>query len=59
MKTDTALTMPIAMPPVGPMEEEEGGLNFGALLKTLQRKWWLIAGMTAATTTLAGRKGAN
>ncbi len=56
MKTETALTMPVAMPPMGQMEEDEGGLNFGALLKALQRKWWLIAGMTAATTTLAGAK---
>ncbi|MEL6603778.1 MAG: polysaccharide biosynthesis tyrosine autokinase [Cyanobacteria bacterium J06614_10] len=37
-------------------EEEEGGLNFGALLNTLRRKWWLIVGTTIATTALAGAK---
>ncbi|MEO1636619.1 MAG: polysaccharide biosynthesis tyrosine autokinase [Cyanobacteria bacterium J06631_9] len=59
MKTETALAMPEFSAPVVPMmfpEEEEGGLNVGALLKTLQRKWWLILGMTVATTALAGGK---
>lgn len=60
MKTETTLTMPAAAPfPVAPLpfqEEEEGGLNLGALLKTLQRKWWIIAGTTVVTTALAGAK---
>ncbi|MEL6555776.1 MAG: Wzz/FepE/Etk N-terminal domain-containing protein, partial [Cyanobacteria bacterium J06621_11] len=58
MKTETALSMPASTPmlPMALPEEEEGGLNVGALLKTLQRKWWLILGATVATTALAGAK---
>lgn len=58
MKTETALSVPKSSPsmPVLLSEEEEGGLNLGALLKTLQRKWWLIVGMTVATSALAGAK---
>ena len=33
--------------------EDEGGLNVGALVKTLQRKWWIIAGMTVVSMGLA------
>ncbi len=35
-------------------EELEGGLNFGQLLRTLQRKWWVIVGITIASTSAAG-----
>ena len=33
--------------------EDEGGLNVGGLFKTLQRKWWIIAGMTVVSMGLA------
>lgn len=58
MKTETTLTVPMSAPiaSVALPEEEEGGLNFGALLNTLRRKWWLIVGTTIATTALAGAK---
>lgn len=58
MKTETVLTPPSYTPmlPISLQQEEEGGLNFGALLKTLRRRWWLIAGTMAATTALAGIK---
>ncbi|MEL6351617.1 MAG: polysaccharide biosynthesis tyrosine autokinase [Cyanobacteria bacterium J06627_28] len=58
MKTDTAFSVPTVSPamPVALPEEDEGGLNLGALLQTLQRKWWLILGATVATTALAGAK---
>lgn len=36
--------------------EDEGGFNVGALIKTLQRKWWVIAGITVVTTSLAAVK---
>lgn len=36
--------------------EDEGGFNVGALIKTLQRKWWVIAGVTVVTTGLAAVK---
>ncbi|MBT9314755.1 polysaccharide biosynthesis tyrosine autokinase [Leptothoe spongobia] len=36
--------------------EDEGGLNVGALFKTLQRKWWIIAGMTAVSMGLAAAR---
>ncbi|EKU97428.1 uncharacterized protein involved in exopolysaccharide biosynthesis [Leptolyngbya sp. PCC 7375] len=39
-----------------PTTEDEGGLNVGGLLKTLQRKWWIIAGMTVVTMGLAAVK---
>ena len=56
MRTEVATAAPMPAISAGPREEDEGGLNAGALLKTLQRKWWLIAGTTAATTALAGAK---
>lgn len=37
-------------------EEIEGGLNFGQLLRTLQRKWWIIAGITIASTAASGAR---
>jgi len=39
-----------------PVEETEGGLNVGQLLRTLQRKWFVIVGLTLATTAVAGAK---
>ena len=36
--------------------EDEGGLNIGALVKTLQRKWWVITGVTVVTMGLAAAK---
>ncbi|MEM9008508.1 MAG: polysaccharide biosynthesis tyrosine autokinase [Cyanobacteria bacterium P01_F01_bin.86] len=36
--------------------EDEGGLNVGALFKILQRKWWIIAGMTIVSMGLAATK---
>ncbi|MFK8186051.1 MAG: GumC family protein [Phormidesmis sp.] len=57
MKTETALsTMPAVRAPAALPEEEEGGLNFGAFLRTLQRKWWLIVGTVATTTALSGAR---
>lgn len=36
--------------------EDEGGLNIGGLLKTLQRKWWIITGATVVTMGLAAAR---
>ncbi|MEA5466097.1 GumC family protein [Leptothoe sp. PORK10 BA2] len=36
--------------------EDEGGLNIGSLVKTLQRKWWVITGVTVVTMGLAAAK---
>lgn len=36
--------------------EDEGGLNFGGLVKILQRKWWVITGVTAVTMGLAAAR---
>ncbi|MEO0350055.1 MAG: Wzz/FepE/Etk N-terminal domain-containing protein [Cyanobacteria bacterium P01_A01_bin.15] len=39
--------------------EDQGGFNVGALIKTLQRKWWIIAGITVVTTGLSAVKVLN
>lgn len=41
---------------ISPIEEAEGGLNVGQVVRTLQRKWFVIAGVTLATAALAGTK---
>ncbi len=59
MKTETATSTPLPSPQIildTSPEESEGGLNIGQLLRTLQRKWLLIAGITLATTAAAGAK---
>jgi succinoglycan biosynthesis transport protein ExoP len=57
MKSEVAV--PALSPPINSLisvEESEGGLNFSQLLQTLQRKWLLIAGIMALTTTAAAVK---
>lgn len=39
--------------------EDQGGFNVSALAKTLQRKWWVIAGVTIVTSGLAVLKVAS
>lgn len=39
--------------------QDQGGFNITALVKTLQRKWWVIAGVTIVTSGLAAVKVAN
>ena len=57
MKSETVLQLsPAPVEPSIAMEEAEGGLNVGLLLRTLQRKWWLIAIMTIATAGAAAAK---
>lgn len=57
MKPETLLQLPPAPAETAiSMEEAEGGLNVGQLLRTLQRKWLLIAGITLVTTTAAAAK---
>lgn len=60
MKSEAVLQLsPLQTPPQinsAQREETEGGLNMGQLLRTLQRKWLLIVGITLATTAAAGTK---
>ncbi len=57
MKSETALQLsPSQITPAVSMEDAEGGLNVGQLLRTLQRKWLLILGITLATTAAAAAK---
>ena len=57
MKSETALQLsPSQLLPAVSMEDAEGGLNVGQLLRTLQRKWLLILGITLATTAAAAAK---
>ncbi|MGC1310032.1 MAG: polysaccharide biosynthesis tyrosine autokinase [Phormidesmis sp.] len=57
MKSETVLQLsPAPIEPAIAMEEAEGGLNMGQLLRTLQRKWLLIIGITLATTAAAAAK---
>ncbi len=48
---ETEKTLPISTPaaPLAMLEEAEGGLDIGALIKIIRRKWWLIAGTVALT----------
>ncbi|MGI8933579.1 MAG: polysaccharide biosynthesis tyrosine autokinase [Phormidesmis sp.] len=57
MKSETGLQLsPSQIIPAVSMEDAEGGLNVGQLLRTLQRKWLLILGITLATTAAAAAK---
>ena len=57
MKSETVLQLsPAPVESSVAMEESEGGLNIGLLLRTLQRKWFLIACITLATTAAAAAK---
>ena len=61
MKPETELPLPSLrispIPPAVTIEEEaEGGLNAGRMLRALQRKWWLILGITLASTAVASAK---
>lgn len=57
MRADTIPSSPTwtAQERFTPMEDE-GGLNVGGLIKTLQRKWWIIAGMTMVSMGLAAAR---
>ena len=62
MRPETELPIPSLRispipPAAAPLEEEaEGGLNAGQMLRALQRKWWLILGITLASTAVASAK---
>lgn len=56
MRADTVLSLPTWPTPEQATIDDQGGFNFVALIKTLQRKWWVIAGITMATTGLAAAK---
>ncbi len=57
MKPETTLPLlPSPLEPAIPLEETEGGLNVGQMLRTLQRKWLLIVGLTLVTTSAAAVK---
>ena len=57
MKSETVLQLsPTPIEPATSTEEAEGGLNVGQLLRTLQRKWLLILGITLVTTGAAAAK---
>ena len=57
MKSETVLQLsPAPVESSIALEEAEGGLNIGELLRTLQRKWFLIACITLATTAAAAAK---
>lgn len=57
MKSETVLQLsPAPVESATAMEEAEGGLDIGQLLRTLQRKWFLIACITLATTAAAAAK---
>lgn len=57
MKSETVLQLsPAPVESSVAMEEAEGGLNIGQLLRTLQRKWFLIVCITVATTAAAAAK---
>lgn len=49
METEKTLSISRKGVPLTVLEESEGGLDFGALVKTIRRKWWLIAGAMALT----------
>ena len=53
MRADTLPASSARIVPERILTEDEGSLNVGALLRTLQRKWWLITGITVATMGLA------
>ncbi len=48
----TSATLPMAAG--ADLTTAEGGLDLGSLLSTLRRRFWLIAGVTAAVTAAAG-----
>lgn len=59
MKTETATSTSLPSPQIALdtlPEESEGGLNIGQLLRTLQRRWLLIVGITLVTTAAAVAK---
>lgn len=56
MRADTVVSPPNWIAQDQVTMEDQGGFNVGALIKTLQRKWWVIAGVTVVTTGLAGVK---
>jgi polysaccharide biosynthesis transport protein len=54
MKSEAVL--PLASSSMGSIalaQEVEGGLNVERLMRTLRRKWWLVAGVTVLTTAAA------
>ena len=56
MRADTLPSSTIRIAPERLTTEDEGGLNVGALFKTLQRKWWVITGVTVVTMGLSATK---
>ena len=56
MRADTLPSSSWTAPEKRLIAEDEGGLNFGALVKILQRKWWVITGVTVATMGLAAAR---
>ena len=56
MKLATAQPISAAEMSAENFEDLEGGLDVASIGKALLRKWWLIAGVTVFTTTLAGIK---
>ncbi|WP_121970857.1 polysaccharide biosynthesis tyrosine autokinase [Leptolyngbya sp. BC1307] len=59
MKTDEILQLPKINQPVVAPEEPEETLDLGRLLRSLIRNWWIIVGITVATTAAAGLKVLN
>ncbi|MEM1253025.1 MAG: Wzz/FepE/Etk N-terminal domain-containing protein [Cyanobacteria bacterium P01_H01_bin.21] len=54
MRADTLPTTSNWTAPNQPLPTaDEGGLNIGGLVKTLQRKWWVITGVTVVAMGLA------
>jgi polysaccharide biosynthesis transport protein len=54
MKSEAVLPQSsLSMSAISLAEEVEGGVNFGKLMRTLRRKWLLIAGATVLTTAAA------
>ena len=57
MKSETVLQLsPTSVESIAAVEETEGGLDIGSILRTLQRKWLLIAAIAVATTGAAAAK---
>ena len=57
MKSETTLPLlPSPLDTAISLEDAEGGLNVGQLLRTLQRKWLLITGIALLTTAAAAAK---
>ncbi|MEL6468913.1 MAG: polysaccharide biosynthesis tyrosine autokinase [Cyanobacteria bacterium J06623_4] len=57
MKSETVLRLsPLQPDATVSRDDAEGGLDIGQLLRTLRRKWFVILGVTLATTAAAAAK---